>query len=50
MESVKSAAVPGLLAFAGVKAGQMFAPSSSIWQIVGGIGGAILGIVIARKV
>lgn len=51
MEGLKSAALPGVLAYVGIRVVQMFAPTTwgSLGQLAGGIGGAILGVWAAKK-
>lgn len=50
MNELKASLLPGLLAYVGVRAASMFAPSSTPWQLAGGIGGAIFGVFISKKI
>jgi hypothetical protein len=50
MNEAKALAVPALLAYAGVRAAQAFAPASTAWQVAAGIAGAAAGLFIAKKV
>ena len=50
MNEYKPFIVPAILSYTGVRAAQAFAPASTAWQVAGGIVGAFLGLVIAKKV
>jgi len=49
MNEFKTAFIPGLLAYTGVRAAAAFAPASTMWQVGLGVLGAMAGIVIAKK-
>lgn len=48
MNEIKAALVPGVLAFVGVRAAGLFTTSQT-GQVLGGVAGAMAGIILAKK-
>lgn len=49
MNELKAALIPGLLAYVGTRAASMFAGTSQAGQVLGGIAGAVAGIILSKK-
>lgn len=50
MNQIKELALPGALAYAGVRASSMLGATSTLTQILAGVAGAMAGIWLSKKI
>lgn len=50
MEALKSSIVPGVLAYVGMRAAAMVAPTSTTGQLIGALAGSIAGVFLSKKI